>query len=275
MNTIIITNYSKLKSSLFLFPLFLLLTIVLFLYYHDALNVYNYIHIQKNCFFFLNSLLSQFPSLEYNLTQFGDALISLSFLSLFIIYAPKIWESLVSAFLISPLFSCLLKKVFAVPRPAVVLEHKSFTIIGKTLSGCNSLPSGHSITIGAVLTVLFFAFIPKKIENKVLWSLFMFFAGLFLVLTRVGVGAHYPLDALIGGILGYISGIAGIFISRKYKIFRWINEVKYYPIIILIFLVGCVCIINRILSENLIIYYLALIILVVSLYKIIFLYVKK
>ena len=50
MNTNVIANYSKLKLSLFLIPLFFLTAIVLFLYSQDALSVVKYVEIQKNCF---------------------------------------------------------------------------------------------------------------------------------------------------------------------------------------------------------------------------------
>lgn len=110
MNTNIIINYSKLKLNLFLIPLFLLAVIVLFLYSQNALSVDKCIEIQKNLFFFINYNLGQFPNIQYNLTQLGDALILLSFLSIFILYASKIWEALLSALLVSFLFSYSLKK---------------------------------------------------------------------------------------------------------------------------------------------------------------------
>ena len=105
MNTSVTTNYSKLKLSLFFLPLFLLITIVLFLYSQDSLNAHRYIQIQKDCFFFINHHLGHYPTIEYNLTQLGDASILLSFLTIFILYAPKIWESLLSASLVSLVFS--------------------------------------------------------------------------------------------------------------------------------------------------------------------------
>jgi membrane-associated phospholipid phosphatase len=275
MNTTVIANYSKLKLSLFLLPLFFLIAIVLFLYSQDALSVANYVAIQKNCFIFINSKLSQLPNTVYNFTQLGDALIFLSFLTLFIVYAPKIWESLLSALLVSVIFSSVLKNIFAVPRPAAVFDHASFTIIGKTLSGHNSLPSGHSITVFTILAVLLFGFMPKKMHYKILWSFFITITGLILVFTRVGVGAHYPLDVITGSIVGYISGISGVFISRKYKIWSWINNKKYYPVFIVLFLICGVVLINKIRNENLIIFYLSLTSLTVSLYKISTVYVKK
>ena len=275
MNKNVINNFSKLKAALFILPLFLLITIVLFLYNQDALSVARYIQVQKNCFFFLNSKLSEFPNILFNLTQFGDELIILSFLALFIVYAPKIWESLISASLVSAIFSVILKRIFAVPRPAAVFDNNSFVIIGKALTGHSSLPSGHSITVFTILTVLLFAFMPQKLKYKALWFLFIIMGGFILVFTRVGVGAHYPLDVIIGSVIGYISGLTGIFINEKYKIWSWVNNKKYYPIFILLFLISCISIISKIMNEHLIIFYFSLFSLVVSLYKIIYVYVKK
>jgi membrane-associated phospholipid phosphatase len=253
----------------------LLITIVLFLYNHDSLHSDKYVQIQKGSFFFLNYNLGQFPNIIYNITQIGDASIFLSFLSIFILYAPKIWESLISASLVSLIFSRVLKYIFLVPRPAVVFDNNSFVIIGKTAVGHASLPSGHSITVFTTLTILLFAFMPEKLPYKILWVLFTIITGLIIAFTRVGVGAHYPLDVIIGSIIGYISGLTGIFISRKYKIWAWINNKKYYPIFILLMLICGISLISQIINENLIIFYLALISLFVPFYKIVYAFIKK
>lgn len=275
MNANVIKNYSAQKKTLFLFPIFLLVVIVLLLYKEDALSVDQYIQVQKDCFLILNSKLSQFPETNLNLTQLGDAIVILSFLGLFFIYAPKIWESMISASLVSCIICCSLKELFNVPRPAAAFDNDSFVIIGQRLAGHNSLPSGHSITVFTVLTVLLFAFMPHALKYRILWSTFIILTGLIFVVTRVGVGAHYPLDVVIGGTLGYLSGLLGIFINEKYKIWAWINNEKYYPIIIVFFLFSLVSLIDRLLSANLIIYYLSLVALVISLYKITIVYVKK
>jgi membrane-associated phospholipid phosphatase len=275
MNKNVIENYSKLKISLFILPLLLLFGIFLFLCSKNALSVEKYIAIQKDCFYFLNLKLSEFPNLVFNLTQIGDALIFLSFVTIFFVYAPKIWESLLSALLVSVVFSTVLKDLFSVGRPAAVLDNNSFVIIGKALPGYSSLPSGHSITIFTVLTVLMFAFMPKNLKDKVLWFLSVTIIGIILVFTRVAVGAHFPLDVTIGGIIGYISGLSGIFISRKYNIWAWINNKKYLPIFIVLFLIGAIILITKIFNENLVIFYFAFASLIVSLFKITTVYVKK
>lgn len=275
MNTAVIHNYSKIRRSLFVVPLLLLIGIVLFLYTKDALQVDRYIQIQKDCFYYFNARLSQFPCFIFNLTQLGDEIIVLSLLSIFVLYTPKVWEVLIYSSLISCIFASSLKKIFAVPRPAAVFDHHSFVIIGKILNGHNSLPSGHSITVFTLLTVILFAFMPQKLNNKIFWYLLIISAGVILVLTRVGVGAHYPLDVITGGIIGYISGILGIFINQKYNICSWFSNKRYYPLFILFFLICGISIIIKIRDDNLFIFYVALASLIISLYKIIHVYVKK
>jgi membrane-associated phospholipid phosphatase len=275
MNSKVISNFSKVTPSLFILPVFLLITIVSFLYSKNALSIDGYVQIQKDCFYFLNSKIAQFPHTVYNLTQLGDTLILLSFLTILILYAPKIWEALLSASLVSAIFSSVLKDLFLIPRPAAAFDNNSFLIIGSALPGYRSLPSGHSITIFTVLTVLLFAFMPKKSNDKILWNFCIIISGLMLVFTRVGVGAHHPFDVIVGSIFGYISGLIGIFITQKYKIWAWISNKRYHPFFILLFLICSIIVINKLINENLIVYYFALISLIISLYKITYVYIKK
>jgi len=67
----------------------------------------------------------------YEITQLGDVLIMFSIISLFIVYAPKVFEALLVASLISLIVSFILKKIFSIPRPAVMFSDEKFTIIGK------------------------------------------------------------------------------------------------------------------------------------------------
>lgn len=275
MNNIVIYNFKKLKFSILFIPIVLILMIVSFLYTKDAWSIEGYIAVQKELFFELNTLLAPYPILENNLTQMGDALIFLSLLSLLIIYAPKLWEALLSASLFSLLFSITLKKVFAVPRPAAVFDQNSFSIVGRVLTGHNSLPSGHSITVFTILSVLLIAFMPRKTTYKIVWITAIILLGLMLISSRVAVGTHYPLDTVFGGLIGCVSGLLGIFFSRKFRLWNWINSKKFYPIFIVLF-VGCgIALIQKISKENLLVFYLALTALLFSLYRMITIYVKK
>lgn len=275
MNTKIINNYARLRATLFVVPVLLLIGIVLFLYSQNALSIAGYIEIQKSAFYYFNNLLGQNPNFENNLTQLGDCMISFAFLSVFLVYTPKKWEVLISASLVSAIFANVLKKLIEMPRPAATFDNSTFTIVGKALTGHNSLPSGHSITIFTTLTVLMFAYMPRKPLYKAIYFVTLILIGLFIAMSRVGIGAHYPLDVVIGCTFGYVSGLLGIFISRKYKIWNWISNKKYYPFFILLFLVCFGVIVGKIKHENLPIFYLALISFAISLFKITSVYVKK
>ena len=275
MNTKVINNYTKLKPSLFLIPFILLIAIAFFLFLNDALNVANYIAVQKDLFLYLNHHLGQFPVLQYNLTQLGDASILYSFLIVLIVFTPKIWESLFSASVVSLIFSFILKNTFKVPRPATFLKSEDFIIIGKKAIGFASLPSGHSMTAFATITVLLFAFMLKNRINKIMWIILLILFGFSIAFSRVGVGAHYPLDVTIGSIIGFTAGLLGIFISQKYKICNWMNTKKCYPLFMVFIIVCSVTLILKLINENLIVYYFALISLFVSLYKISYAYIKK
>lgn len=275
MNDYITDNYKKVSFYLLLLPIFIISAIIGLLYSQNALNVMGYVNIQKNVFYFLNGKLSQFPILEDNLTQIGDAFIGMSLLSILIIYTPKMWEALLSASLISLVFSKTFKEIFDIPRPATIFDNDSFNIIGETLVGYSSLPSGHSITTFTLLTVCMFAFAPKKTTYRYLWFICLVLLGLLIAFTRVGVGAHHPFDVIIGSTFGFTSGLLGIFITRKYKIWTWIANKKFYPIFILIFLGCLIVIITKIIDKNLFVFYLTLLSLIVSLFIITKSYVQN
>ena len=261
-----------LTPSLFL----LLLFFFYFLFFREGDNyIEEYIYIQKDLFFYLNNKLSEYRSLQFNLTQLGDVLISFSLLSIFIVYAPKLWEALLTSAILSLIVSATLKRIFSVPRPAAVFDNDSFNIIGRTLSGSTSLPSGHSIATFVVITTLLFAFMPKKKINKIFWFFFMLIIGLVVAFSRVGVGAHYPLDVIIGSIIGYIVAVIGIKINNKIKWLNWIKNKKYYPVFILLLVICIWIMITKIVSTNLLIFYFSLSALTVTLYLIISSYVKK
>lgn len=251
-------NFAIVRPSYFLLPIGLLVAITVFLYSQDALNIDSYRQIQKGAFYYINAKLSQFPNLEFNLTQLGDALVLLSFLTILIIRRPKIWEHLITASLVSLLLTFVLKMFFSVPRPAATFNNHSFTIIGDTLTCNNSLPSGHTITIFTTLTVLMFGFMPKSWKRRILWCALILICGLFIALSRVAVGAHYPLDVFIGSIIGYTCGITGILISQKYILWAWMCEKKYYPFFIGLFLICCSVLVTKITNNNLSIFYLSI-----------------
>lgn len=269
INQYVENNFSRLRPQIFILPVAILLAIAGMLYAYNALSPSAYVEFQQEAFFSINAKLSQFPTLQNNITQMGNALIFLSLLAIFVIYAPRMWGALALASILSAIISNLLKRMFGVPRPATFFDNDTFTIIGEHIQGYASCPSGHSITIFTTLTILLFAFMLKRLGAKSLWSLAVVVVGLSLASSRVGVGAHHPLDVLIGSTLGYMSGLFGIFLERRFPVlFSWIANRRLLPVFIVLF-VGCaVAVVNKILHTHLIVFYLSLISLIVSLYAV-------
>ena len=121
LETLVINNYNNIRLRLLFAPFLLLSVIVIVLLQEGAFSVEGYVEIQKDLFFYLNSKLSELSSLQFNLTQLGNPLIILPFLTVFIVYAPKLWSALFTTTIISAVISFLLKEIFDVPRPAEII----------------------------------------------------------------------------------------------------------------------------------------------------------
>jgi membrane-associated phospholipid phosphatase len=268
-------NLSKTSLKRLIPALAFLASLIIYFYINNGFSVNSYVEIQKDLFYYINFNLSKFPVLQFNLTQLGNPLVFLGLLTAFIIYIPKLWEVMLNSIVISSLLSFFLKIIFNVPRPAVVFDNDTFVIIGETLVGYKSMPSGHSIATFTIMTILMFAFMPKKINNKIIWLFFILFIGMAIAFSRVGVGAHYPFDVLIGSCIGYISSIIGIFVNNKIKFWNWLNKIKYYPLLMLFLFMWAIAIIYELKLNNLLIFYFSLISVLLTFYFTLKKYVKK
>lgn len=277
LNNKVRSNFITVKFSYLIPSLLILLTCYfLYLFLSNGGNyITKYIGIQQDLFFYLNSKLSAFPNIQYNLTQLGDVIILFPFVSIFALYSPKLWEAIITSSLLSLLVSALLKNLFKMPRPAAFLNNDNFTIIGKTLTGHTSLPSGHSMTTFIVITLVLFAFMPQKWWKKTAWVFTMITLGFIITFSRVGVGAHYPLDVIIGSTIGYILAIIGIKINSTLNWSDKLRIKKRFLILMIILVVWMGLIIQKIIKINLFIYNISLVTLIITLYFTYKTYVQK
>lgn len=184
----------------------------------NGLSVESYIDLQTDTFVKMNAWLSRWPWFWLNITELGDATIFLALISFFILWKPQTWVAIFCAIPLSSVFSVVGKHWFSVPRPAAVLPHDQFNIVGKTLSAHNSLPSGHAITVVAIVTVVTCALLTN---NRGTTNAKVLFTGVCIAgiaaFSRVAIGAHWPLDILVGSCLGFIGGVSGILLSQRYS----------------------------------------------------------
>jgi membrane-associated phospholipid phosphatase len=92
---------------------------------------------------------------------------------------------------LSGLISNIVKRAIGRPRPELFGDQGLFSFNPfMHNSDYESFPSGHATTDGAFWTALALLFPPLR------WPFLLF--GLYLALTRVFVGAHYPSDVTVG-----------------------------------------------------------------------------
>lgn len=158
-------------------------------------------NINHNLFLFLNRL--NFPiadKLMLLLTYTGNGLIlATTILLMLAIFDRKkmfrVFITVILAGVIGGIVVHLLKLGIEVSRPLVIFPDAHF--LGEPLR-MGSFPSGHAQLCFSTAVIL-------AKEYKKNWKLFYLWA--FIVgYSRIYVGAHFPLDVIAGGIIGYLSG---------------------------------------------------------------------
>lgn len=112
-------------------------------------------------------------------------------------------------FLLSALLLPLMKKFFSVARPVSVMGPDALHLMGVPVTGMSSMPSGHALTAGAVLGILW---LTSNHPNSKHRFDFTSWAGLFIALlvafSRIVIGAHWPADVVIGFGIGLLMACA-------------------------------------------------------------------
>ena len=164
-------------------------------------------------FLTINHLGVVFPNLVWELlTTFGNKTFVLTLLFLLCWRKPNLLLAALFASIIAGVISSSLKPLFDLARPTDVLALSDYFLIGPKVSG-HSFPSGHTMSAFAVLAtvVFFFKKLPISIGMLVLATL--------VGLSRIMLGVHWPIDVLMGAMLGLASAYAGVQISQL-KIFQ-------------------------------------------------------
>ncbi len=103
-----------------------------------------------------------------------------------------------------------IKYTFRHKRPSVLLDNVHL-LEQVTLKSFPSADAAYAFTL--LGTIIFYG-------SPLLIGLFLIYA-LLIGYGRVYMGAHFPLDVIVGSTIGFLSGIAGYFIMEFFKISVW------------------------------------------------------
>ncbi|MFV1997592.1 MAG: phosphatase PAP2 family protein [Acidiferrobacterales bacterium] len=138
-----------------------------------------------------------------NITLFGEGLLGVALVAPIARWRRDMAWSLLLSALLAVLIVLGAKELFAMPRPAYVLPASEVIVIGPLLQVV-SFPSGHTATITILATVVALHL------NRGYFYAAALLAILLVGLSRVVVGAHWPMDVLGGMVLGWWLSLAGV-----------------------------------------------------------------
>lgn len=179
----------------------------------------------------LNSLgRGDHAALWAHLTMLGEGLAVVAVIGPLARWRPQLGWSLLIAAVLATVAVHGLKEITDLPRPAAVLPPGAINIIGPDLY-IVSFPSGHATTIATFCAVLGFHLPGRR------WRWALAVPALLVGVSRVVVGAHWPVDVLAGLVLGWFVAAASVWLAQRWP---WGTERGWQFGIRLVSLVGAV-----------------------------------
>lgn len=173
----------------------------------------------------INGAAARLPDVAWScVTVLGDTLVALALLLAMARRRPAWVMAALAAALPAALLTHGLKHWVPVYRPAMALQD-AVHVIGPVLNR-GSFPSGHTATAFVLATVIVAGL------RSCGPSLAVATLALLVGLSRIAVGAHWPVDVAAGMLVGWICGLIGQRVARG-----WGN--RPLPLAVQVLLVGC------------------------------------
>lgn len=175
-------------NTAFLWVLFVLISVFLLMMKPSVNNAY---------FWYINQTSDYFnPELLASITDMGNGIVTGSIMVLILCFKPTWILRVLLAAIICLISTHLLKSYFAELRPAAILEQ--INIIGDARYS-KSFPSGHTATIFLLAGTAFLS--STRLLSRIVFVSLAVIVGL----SRIAVGAHWPIDIALGAIIGWSS----------------------------------------------------------------------
>lgn len=184
----------------------------------------------------INALGEHIPKfLLHTITSFGNGMFLLAIALALGYKKPRFLFAILIAAILGGITSNVLKSYFNTLRPPAILVESAFHLADNAFK-YDSFPSGHT------LTAFLFASICSCFLKRI-WVTFALLAIATLVgLTRIGLGIHWPIDTLIGGVLGCIIGLSAYTLSKR--LFKFYGT-KMYLLTTCIFVTACLLLLTQ------------------------------
>lgn len=145
-----------------------------------------------------------------NLTLMADTLFAIAVLLIAGSYRPQMLNQALVLLLLGTVVVHGLKNGLDIMRPAAVLDRDSFYIIGQVLKN-HSFPSGHSFTALSCAGLLYLNIKDRRLGAGVIA------VALLAALSRAMVGAHWPLDILVGSAAGLLVAVLSVWLVQRLR----------------------------------------------------------
>ncbi len=179
---------------------------------------------QRALFLAANQWASSFSPVWWSsITLLGDTGVVFCLAAPLLLWRPQMMFAVLAAVPVGGLLSVSLKVLFQAHRPATLIDPAQFTVIGPLLNNA-SFPSGHTLTaFAAAVAIAAVLAGQRRAQTGRLWGASEAFYSLTLLalaalagLSRVAVGAHWPVDVLAGAGCGALAGLSGAWLAGRY-----------------------------------------------------------
>lgn len=145
------------------------------------------------------------------LTSFGDARWQLAIALLLVLPDRRILLVYLMALLFGWLTVRGLKHWFHVPRPGLLMPVLDASLNGHEASSRNSFPSSHAMVLFSFVGVLA-AYFPLRNTLPAISMAFL------VSISRIGIGAHWPVDVLGGGLVGILAASLAVLLWQRMRL---------------------------------------------------------
>ena len=82
-----------------------------------------------------------------------------------------------------------------------------------------TFPSGHSQSAFFMATVLSFIILQVSKNKRIILTIIPFIWAIFVSISRVAIGVHYPIDIVVGAVIGFVLSYLLIFTKKMKQFF--------------------------------------------------------